>query len=118
MVVRNNSGLGHVLRTYRRDRRQLDVAAAAGISRSYLSELETGVHPHPPRHILERLAEALDIDPVVLFTAGGLRVGSGEVPGPRAEFADFVNSEPTLTSREARAAVLAVYYAVADLDEL
>jgi len=108
-------GLGDLLRDRRGARTQKDVAERAGISRSYLSELETGVHSRPPRHLLEHLAEALDIDAAVLLSVAGHRVTPGEMPEPRPDFASFVLTEPTLATDEARSAVLAVYYAVARL---
>jgi transcriptional regulator with XRE-family HTH domain len=108
--------LGAVLRDRRGTRTQADVAAAAGISRSYLSELETGVHTNPPRHILLRLAEALDIGPAALLAVAGHPVAPGDMPDPRPDFIAFVETEPTLPTREARSAVLAVYHLVAVIE--
>jgi transcriptional regulator with XRE-family HTH domain len=107
------NGLGRLIRRYRGDRTQAEVAEAAGISRSYLSELETGRHRRPPRHIVERLADALDMDVAILLTATDHPVDAGDIAEPRADFVSFVMSEPTLAGPEARSAVLAVYHAVA-----
>lgn len=51
--------LGRRLRQLRGDRSQGVVAAAAGISRGYLSELEQGWRPRPRERTLARLAAAL-----------------------------------------------------------
>lgn len=47
-------------------------AARAGISPSYLSRLERGIRQPPPGSVIGRLAEALEVTPVVLLLAAGI----------------------------------------------
>jgi transcriptional regulator with XRE-family HTH domain len=54
---------GERLHELRGPRPQRDVAAAAHISRVYLSELERGIRPRPRRSTLDRLAAALGAPP-------------------------------------------------------
>lgn len=63
--------LGQRLRELRGKRTQADVAAAARISRVYLSELERGLRPRPRGTVLDRLAEALGAPFEELRTAAG-----------------------------------------------
>lgn len=48
------------------------LATAAGISPSYLSRLERGMRQPPSPILVERLARALDADPLRLFVIAGL----------------------------------------------
>jgi len=113
---RPRGSLGAILRQVRAGRSQADIAVAAGISRSYLSELEHDKYgARIARHTLVGLAEALGVEAGVLLEAAGLPVESVDTSAARMDFYSFVMSEPTLTGRSARAAVLAVYDAVADV---
>ena len=104
--------LGLVLRQLRGSRSQMEIARAAAISRSYLSELESDKHgARIPRHTLVGLAEALEVDAGVLLVLVGQPVAPADISGPRPDFVSFVLSEPTL-GESARAAILAVYQAV------
>jgi transcriptional regulator with XRE-family HTH domain len=60
------------LRRWRNDRglSQDDLAYEAGVSRSYLSQLEKGAY-YASLKIIGRLAEALDIDPAELVRVTG-----------------------------------------------
>ena len=63
--------LGRNVRNCRQARgmSQEELALEAGMKRSYVSELERGLR-NPTVRALGRLAEALDVDPTVLLTAG------------------------------------------------
>jgi transcriptional regulator with XRE-family HTH domain len=65
------------------------VAAAAGISKAYLSMIENGKVAHPPaRAVLLALARALDIDAGALHAAADLH---NTPPAVRAELADLTD---------------------------
>lgn len=55
--------LGAKLRQLRREHHltQIELAAAAGITQSYLSDLERGVEKNPSRDVIQALATALSI---------------------------------------------------------
>lgn len=59
----------------RRKLSQEDLAAAAGCSKSFVSQLETG-KKRPGLPLLEALARALDVTPAELLRPAGLPVGS------------------------------------------
>ena len=69
-----DTGLGALLRRAREEaglslRRG---AEACGISPSYLSRIENGEVPVPPRHTLEQIADNLGMDPDELLQAAGV----------------------------------------------
>jgi len=114
---KSQATFGQVLRRLRAGRTQLEVAEAAGVSRSYLSELEHDQHgSRIPRHTVVGLAQALGVEAGVLLVLVGQPVGPADVGEPRPDFVSFVLTEPTLPTEAARAAILAVYHAVAEVD--
>ena len=91
-------GLGEYLREQRKNSklsiRQL--AAAAGVSNPYLSQIERGLRK-PSAEILQQLAKGLRISAEQLYMHAGIldeRDGSGQ------EFATVVMSDPTLSERQ------------------
>ena len=73
------SALGEELRSLRRERgiKQQDLAAQAGISRSYLCDIERGRVSNPSLPVLDGLAASLGIARLDLLQAAGV-VESGE----------------------------------------
>jgi|GEM_PF-1669049 len=82
--------VGSALRTerHRRARRLVDVAAAAGVSPQYLSELERGMKD-PSSEMFEAVAGALGLGPDVLAVRAALLISAASRPrvlrsiGPR-----------------------------------
>jgi len=65
---------------------QVEIANAAGLAQQYVSELERGLQPSDPNHVL-RLAAVLGVEPEVLSaprvticssTSGAVSVNSGD----------------------------------------
>ena len=91
-------GLGEYLREQRKNSklsiRQL--AAAAGVSNPYLSQIERGLRK-PSAEILQQLAKGLRISAEQLYMHAGIldeRDGSGQ------EFATVVMADPALSERQ------------------
>ena len=82
-------GLGERLRRFRRQASlsQGELARRAGISKPYISELETGAGRRPSAEILLRLADALGITIAELLGRPLEPEGVVEVPPGLAEFA-------------------------------
>lgn len=96
---------GRRLRELRGNRKQADIAAAAGISRVYLSTLEAGKRPRPSYEVLHQLALVLGIELLDAFAeppaqpdpadAGrALAVDTGERKGTVGSHADPVARPP------------------------
>jgi transcriptional regulator with XRE-family HTH domain len=78
-TVRNggNRSLGRVVRYYRRqaERRQQDVATAAGVSREEITAIENGRIHHIKQHVLTAIQRYLEIPGAELAESVGVLVG-------------------------------------------
>lgn len=82
-TVSNN--FGTILRSLR-NKRRLSLAQAAnlaGISASYINRMELGERTAPSYPIIEKLAEALDVDVTTLLLAAGASEGAKETKSMR-----------------------------------
>ena len=63
-------GFGEYLRTLRSDagKTQAELAEAIGVSNAYVSAIEKGKKPAPPRALVNALAGVLGVDEVALWT--------------------------------------------------
>jgi len=77
--VQRAHAFGERIRSLRRQQKlkQRDVAERVPMSPGHLSRLETGDYGPPSDEVIERLAEALDADPLELLRIAGRQVGSG-----------------------------------------
>jgi len=97
-------GLGDYLKEQRKiaqlSIRQL--AAAAGVSNPYLSQIERGIRK-PSAGVLQQIAKALRISAEQLYVhAGLLDADDHPLPGGGQEVALAVLADPTLTERQKR----------------
>jgi transcriptional regulator with XRE-family HTH domain len=96
-------GLGDHLKEQRKiaqlSIRQL--AAAAGVSNPYLSQIERGIR-RPSAGVLQQIAKALRISAEQLYVHAGLLEDSDHqpLPGGGQEVAIAVLADPTLTERQ------------------
>ena len=81
---------------------QSELASRSNLTGGYISQLESGTRgDRVPRITLERLAQALGVDPRILKSAAGLRVNAGHVDiQPRPPLEDFIETEPSLSRAE------------------
>jgi transcriptional regulator with XRE-family HTH domain len=80
--------LGSQVRTLRRERgvRQFELATQAGISRSYLCDIERGRVGTPSLAVLDGLAAALDTSRIDLLRAAGVvEVSDGDIADQRMQ---------------------------------
>ncbi len=80
------ASLGHTIKVFRTDRGQSrrDLAQAAGISYSYVTEIENGRKP-PSSPVLLRIAEALDVTPSELLADAESRAEASSRVGARLD---------------------------------
>jgi len=81
--------LGARIRRYREDKglTQTALADAAGLSKTYLSELESGAGRRPSGDVLLRIADALGVS-IADLLGRHVAPASGALPDGLAEFAD------------------------------
>lgn len=93
------SGLGEMLRAWRRSRRlsQLDLSLACGISQRHLSFVESG-RSRPSREMVLRIAEGMDVP---LRDCNGLLSAAGYAPLYRERDLDAAEMEPVRGALEA-----------------
>jgi transcriptional regulator with XRE-family HTH domain len=92
---------GQLLRRWREQRNlsQERLASMAGLSNGYVSLIETGQRQRPSRDNVIRLAQVLGAPlPEMLRAAGRLRPGDEMSTVARMSFADFVATDPALTT--------------------
>jgi transcriptional regulator with XRE-family HTH domain len=80
------------------------LAAAAGVSNPYLSQIERGIRK-PSAGVLQQIAKALRISAEQLYVQAGLLEPSDDsapLPGGGMEVAMAVLADPTLTERQKR----------------
>src|SRR5690242_3392493 len=107
--VGDDASLGSVIRAHREaagySQRQL--AAMAGVNYSYLSRLESGDNDRPTAEVLQRLADALEIDQDELLGFIGVKT----LPEPRVYYRRAYN----LTDEQAAEADARMREIVTDL---
>lgn len=104
------SGLGSYIRE-QRDQAQMSVrqlAAAAGVSNPYLSQVERGLR-RPSAEILSRLAGALRISAETLYVQAGI-LSEPQASDEGRDLATAIALEPTLTEAQRRT-LLEIYRA-------
>ena len=104
------SSLGDYIRE-QRDQAQMSVrqlAAAAGVSNPYLSQVERGLR-RPSAEILSRLAGALRISAESLYVQAGI-LSESEVPAAERDLATAITLDTTLTEAQRRT-LLEIYRA-------
>ncbi|MFM7210674.1 MAG: helix-turn-helix domain-containing protein [Actinomycetota bacterium] len=104
------SGLGSYIRE-QRDQAQMSVrqlAAAAGVSNPYLSQVERGLR-RPSAEILSRLAGALRISAETLYVQAGI-LSEPQAGDEGRDLATAISQEPSLTEAQRRT-LLEIYRA-------
>lgn len=88
-------GIGPFVRKMRESARmtQQDVATRSGLSRSYLSRLETGGIIRPSADYLVRIARAIGIHPDMLFKAAGYTRAAAANDDERQAVLDWLAAE-------------------------
>jgi transcriptional regulator with XRE-family HTH domain len=76
---------------------QRRLAARIGIHHSYLARMEAGDYAQPAPAILNRIAEALDLDPENLFAFAG-----HTIPRQLPSFAPYLRAKYDITDQAAR----------------
>lgn len=84
-------GLGQRLRKFRDDRgwTQAELAERAGVSKPYVSELESGAGRRPSGQILLKLADALGVTVADILGRQVVPSGDPHVPASLREFAEL-----------------------------
>ena len=90
-------GLGQRLRKFRDDHgwTQAELADRAGVSKPYLSELESGAGRRPSGQILLKLADALGVTAADILGRQVAPAGDPHVPSSLREFAQLRNLPET-----------------------